>query len=238
MSSAAAPPSPALVGTVGELAVPDGAINIIPGRCELSLDIRAGDDAIREAACRRRARRDRADRAAPRRDDRRPSRWCAGDNVPCTPRIQRCWRTRLRGAGVADALSAERRRPRCHAVCRRDRYRHAVRALRQRRGEPYAARDHHRARTPTSPRASCSTRFCDSPQRHDARRAGRFIHRARLRARDRVPRRAGEGPERQSARRLRRPCGARAGSCSRGWASRSRRMRCRRRWSRRPECEA
>jgi allantoate deiminase/N-carbamoyl-L-amino-acid hydrolase len=41
---------PTLVGTVGRLAVPDGAINVIPGRCELSLDIRAGDDATRDAA--------------------------------------------------------------------------------------------------------------------------------------------------------------------------------------------
>jgi hydantoinase/carbamoylase family amidase len=39
-----------LVGTVGQLAVPNGAINIIPGRCELSLDIRAADDSIRDAA--------------------------------------------------------------------------------------------------------------------------------------------------------------------------------------------
>jgi N-carbamoyl-L-amino-acid hydrolase len=41
---------PALVGTVGMLRVPDGTINIIPGRCELSLDIRAADDAVRDAA--------------------------------------------------------------------------------------------------------------------------------------------------------------------------------------------
>jgi hydantoinase/carbamoylase family amidase len=39
-----------LVGTVGQLAVPNGAINIIPGRCELSLDVRAADDAMRDAA--------------------------------------------------------------------------------------------------------------------------------------------------------------------------------------------
>src|SRR5260370_16340603 len=39
-----------LVGTVGKLAVPDGAINIIPGCCELTLDVRAGDDAVRDAA--------------------------------------------------------------------------------------------------------------------------------------------------------------------------------------------
>jgi len=41
---------PGLVGTVGQLGVPGGAINVIPGRCELSLDIRAGDDALRDAA--------------------------------------------------------------------------------------------------------------------------------------------------------------------------------------------
>lgn len=39
-----------LVGTVGQLNVPHGAINVIPGRCDLSLDIRAGDDAARDAA--------------------------------------------------------------------------------------------------------------------------------------------------------------------------------------------
>lgn len=39
-----------LVGTVGQLAVPHGAINVIPGSCELSIDIRAGDDATRDAA--------------------------------------------------------------------------------------------------------------------------------------------------------------------------------------------
>jgi N-carbamoyl-L-amino-acid hydrolase len=39
-----------LVGTVGRLAVPNGAVNVIPGRCELSLDIRAADDATKDAA--------------------------------------------------------------------------------------------------------------------------------------------------------------------------------------------
>jgi beta-ureidopropionase / N-carbamoyl-L-amino-acid hydrolase len=36
-----------LVGTVGQLAVPHGLINVIPGACELSLDLRAGDDGVR-----------------------------------------------------------------------------------------------------------------------------------------------------------------------------------------------
>jgi allantoate deiminase/N-carbamoyl-L-amino-acid hydrolase len=41
---------PGLVGTVGRLEVPGGAINVIPGRCELSFDIRAAEDAVRLAA--------------------------------------------------------------------------------------------------------------------------------------------------------------------------------------------
>jgi allantoate deiminase/N-carbamoyl-L-amino-acid hydrolase len=41
---------PGLVGTVGRLEVPGGAINVIPGRCELSIDIRAGSDALRDSA--------------------------------------------------------------------------------------------------------------------------------------------------------------------------------------------
>jgi hydantoinase/carbamoylase family amidase len=39
-----------LVGTVGRFEVPGGATNVIAGRCELSLDIRAGDDVTRDAA--------------------------------------------------------------------------------------------------------------------------------------------------------------------------------------------
>jgi N-carbamoyl-L-amino-acid hydrolase len=39
-----------LVGTVGQLEVPNGSVNVIPGHCKLSLDIRAADDAVRLAA--------------------------------------------------------------------------------------------------------------------------------------------------------------------------------------------
>ena len=42
--------SPSLVGTVGQLEVPNGSVNVIPGHCKLSLDIRAADDAVREGA--------------------------------------------------------------------------------------------------------------------------------------------------------------------------------------------
>jgi N-carbamoyl-L-amino-acid hydrolase len=39
-----------LVGTVGQLQVPGGSVNVIPGACKLSLDIRAADEAVRLAA--------------------------------------------------------------------------------------------------------------------------------------------------------------------------------------------
>jgi allantoate deiminase/N-carbamoyl-L-amino-acid hydrolase len=42
--------TPSLVGTVGQLEVPGGAVNVIPGRCELSIDIRAEHDEVRESA--------------------------------------------------------------------------------------------------------------------------------------------------------------------------------------------
>jgi allantoate deiminase/N-carbamoyl-L-amino-acid hydrolase len=41
---------PGLVGTVGKLDVPGGAVNVIAGRCDLSIDLRAGDDEVRDAA--------------------------------------------------------------------------------------------------------------------------------------------------------------------------------------------
>ena len=37
------------VATVGVLQVPHGAINVVPGRCEFSLDVRAPDNAQRDA---------------------------------------------------------------------------------------------------------------------------------------------------------------------------------------------
>lgn len=41
---------PNLVGTVGQLQVPHGLINVIPGYCELSLDVRSTEDITRDAA--------------------------------------------------------------------------------------------------------------------------------------------------------------------------------------------
>ena len=40
---------PHLVATVGMLDVPNGSINVVPGRCRFSLDVRATTDAVRDA---------------------------------------------------------------------------------------------------------------------------------------------------------------------------------------------
>jgi beta-ureidopropionase / N-carbamoyl-L-amino-acid hydrolase len=40
---------PHLVGTVGMLQVPNGSINVVPGRCQFSLDIRATTNEVRDA---------------------------------------------------------------------------------------------------------------------------------------------------------------------------------------------
>ncbi|MBC7499044.1 MAG: allantoate amidohydrolase [Herminiimonas sp.] len=41
---------PGVVGTVGQLTVPNGAVNVIPGAAQMSIDMRAGDDALRTQA--------------------------------------------------------------------------------------------------------------------------------------------------------------------------------------------
>lgn len=92
--------SSGLVGTVGRLTVPNGAINVIPGRVEMSFEIRAGDDAVRDAAL--------ADvfaginEIAPRRgvtfDAREVLRTPA---VPCTPHIQTLFAEAVQRAGIA-----------------------------------------------------------------------------------------------------------------------------------------
>jgi allantoate deiminase/N-carbamoyl-L-amino-acid hydrolase len=78
---------PGLVGTVGQLQVPGGAINVIPGRCELSIDVRAADDAVRDAACA--AIQSVAQRIAAQRNvDIRFHQVLKIDCVPCSPRWQ------------------------------------------------------------------------------------------------------------------------------------------------------
>jgi acetylornithine deacetylase/succinyl-diaminopimelate desuccinylase-like protein len=39
-----------LVGTVGQLQIPQGAVNVIAGRCDLSIDVRSDNDSVRDHA--------------------------------------------------------------------------------------------------------------------------------------------------------------------------------------------
>ena len=89
-----------LVGTVGQLDVPGGSVNVIPGRCRLSLDIRAGDDALRLAAvdellagisaiCARRG------------IDERLWKLLEIDAVPCAPRLMDGLGAAIERAGLA-----------------------------------------------------------------------------------------------------------------------------------------
>ena len=79
-----------LVGTVGKLDVPNGAINVIPGRCELSIDIRAPDDAARDAAVADVLAR--IDEIAKRRRVRAAGRRVLeAAGVPCSPGLQAQW---------------------------------------------------------------------------------------------------------------------------------------------------
>jgi hydantoinase/carbamoylase family amidase len=81
---------PGLVGTVGKLDVPGGAVNVIPGRCEFSIDIRSESDALRDAAAAdvSRAIGEIAARRGVHVDERRV---LAAASVPCAKALQDAW---------------------------------------------------------------------------------------------------------------------------------------------------
>jgi N-carbamoyl-L-amino-acid hydrolase len=94
--------TPGLVGTVGQLHVSGGAINVIPGHCQLSIDIRADLDEVRKAAftdvmaevesiC------------AARRVSFQWQKVLETASVPCSARLQRRWAESIRrAAGIAE----------------------------------------------------------------------------------------------------------------------------------------
>jgi N-carbamoyl-L-amino-acid hydrolase len=82
--------TPGLVGTVGQMQVPSGAINVIPGRCELSVDIRADHDPVRNAAFA--AVFAESERIAAHRNVEIQWRKVLDVGcVPCAPKMQRLW---------------------------------------------------------------------------------------------------------------------------------------------------
>jgi N-carbamoyl-L-amino-acid hydrolase len=94
---------PDLVGTVGKLDVPRGAVNVIPGRCEFSIDIRSGSDALREAAA--------ADVgaameeiAARRRVKVEQRRVLQAPSVPCAAPLQDAWAASIQRITARPAL--------------------------------------------------------------------------------------------------------------------------------------
>jgi acetylornithine deacetylase/succinyl-diaminopimelate desuccinylase-like protein len=91
-----------LVGTVGQLTVPGGAVNVIPGRCEFSIDIRSGQDAVRDAA-------DADVHDAIRRIAERRGvtvgfrRVLQAASVPCAPPLQEAWAASIERVTAARA---------------------------------------------------------------------------------------------------------------------------------------
>ena len=81
---------PGLVGTVGKLDVPGGAVNVIPGRCEFTIDIRSASDSLRDAAA---AGIGTAigEIAARRRVKVEQRRLLQADSVPCAKGLQDAW---------------------------------------------------------------------------------------------------------------------------------------------------
>jgi hydantoinase/carbamoylase family amidase len=91
--------SEGLVGTVGQFNVPDGAVNVVPGRAVLSIDIRAGDDALRRAAAGDVQQAVQAI-AARRSVSVSVRKTHEADSVPCAPWLQQQWRQALESAGL------------------------------------------------------------------------------------------------------------------------------------------
>jgi beta-ureidopropionase / N-carbamoyl-L-amino-acid hydrolase len=90
---------PHVVGTIGMLQVPNGSINVVPGRCQFSLDIRATTDPVRDACA--------ADVLAELRAicDRRGVAWRLEETMraaaaPSDPAWQRRWEEAVRATGL------------------------------------------------------------------------------------------------------------------------------------------
>jgi N-carbamoyl-L-amino-acid hydrolase len=76
-----------LVGTVGRLEIPNGAVNVIPGRCDLTIDLRAPASDLRDAALTDVL--SEIERIAARRGVRiEATKLMSADAVPCSARLQ------------------------------------------------------------------------------------------------------------------------------------------------------
>jgi beta-ureidopropionase / N-carbamoyl-L-amino-acid hydrolase len=92
--------APGLRGTVGQLSVPNGAINVIPGRCEFSLDIRAGEKAALASAVGDVVR-GIEEIAARRRIEIETEKLIEVAPVACAPRLRNALARAMAGRGIA-----------------------------------------------------------------------------------------------------------------------------------------
>jgi N-carbamoyl-L-amino-acid hydrolase len=135
------------VGTIGILQVPNGSINVVPGRCQFTLDLRAPTDAAARRDGRRRAG-ELAASASAAAVHHTLRRRCARLPHPARP-LATALGTRCQRLGVPAAPHAQRRRPRRHEAARNHAPGHAVRARRERRHQPQPAGKHHQRRHAT-----------------------------------------------------------------------------------------
>ena len=127
--------TPGLVATVGEIGIPHGACNVIPGRVDATLDIRHQDDAIRERAIA--TLRSETDAICARRGITATWSLIAEHGAtPCSPELVARLAEAVADTGVEVREAAERRRPRRGDDGRRDRHRDAVRPQRRRHQPP------------------------------------------------------------------------------------------------------
>ena len=90
---------PHVVGTMGMLAVPNGSINIVPGRCQFSLDIRATTDPVRDA-CVKDVLERLAAICARRRVAYRLEETMRAAAAPCAPALQDRWARAIEATGL------------------------------------------------------------------------------------------------------------------------------------------
>ncbi len=88
-----------LAGTVGKLSIPGGAVNVVPGQCELSIDIRSGTDSVRQSVVND-VRRAIADIAQGRGVTVEIKPLMDSKAVPCSPSLQEAWAGAVERAGI------------------------------------------------------------------------------------------------------------------------------------------
>lgn len=136
------------VATIGQANVPSGSVNVVPGRCQFSLDLRAPTNEQRDAMINDIM----AEMAAI--AERRGLRYTTDLSMkaaaaPSAPEWQKRWGKRCRRTGRAPVPHAQRCRSRRHEAARNHAPGHVVRARHERRHQPQPAGSFHLRRHAT-----------------------------------------------------------------------------------------